>query len=266
MNLNLIRKRQANVAKRMEGAKRLAETLAGVRGSRHPAPDAKQAILYARFSPRPGIKCESVEQQLTRLQAATQARSYAIHSQHSDAWESGDEVMRPGLWSALAALAPGRSLWATCVDRLARDGLLFATIERIIDDRGAHLELLDGGTGDEDTAELQLMRGILAQVAAYERILIGRRTSAGMRARQAKGQRQSGRPPYGWAIDPADASRLIPVPIEQAVIDQVLTWHVTDQLTPTQIRSRLESESYPPRSKVWTIQAVRAILRRLGAY
>jgi hypothetical protein len=92
---------------------------------------------------------------------------------------------------------------------------------------------------------------------------IRRRTSEVMRQRQARGQRMSQEPPYGWQVDPRDPSRLTEVPAEQAVYRWIVeAWGGGRSLR--EIARRLEAAGLPCRGRRWFHSTIRRILRRAG--
>ena len=63
-----------------------------------------EAVLYARFSPRPSPdECDSVEKQLERCRAYAAGHGYTVVAEHSDKDLSGGRAdNRPGLQDAIA--------------------------------------------------------------------------------------------------------------------------------------------------------------------
>jgi len=108
---------------------------------------------------------------------------------------------RPGLLDALGTLqASGCGiLIAAKRDRLARDVVVAATIDRLVQAAGARVVTADGVSA-EDTPEGALMRTLLDAFAAYERAMIRARTRAALAVKRARGLRVSGRAPYGYQI------------------------------------------------------------------
>jgi DNA invertase Pin-like site-specific DNA recombinase len=86
-------------------------------------------------------------------------------------------------------------------DRIARDVVVAATVERLTQDAGARVVTADG-VSIEDTPEGSLMRG-LDLFAQYERSVIRARTTAALAAKRARGERVSRRAPLGYRFDGA---------------------------------------------------------------
>ena len=122
---------------------------------------------------------------------------------------------RPALLAALDGLTSERAgvLVVARRDRLARDVVASAMIERLAARKGATVASADG-SGNGAGPEAEMMRGILAVFAQYERQIIRGRTRAALRAKRARGER-AGTVPYGFTAD--SAGRLSPHAGEQAV-------------------------------------------------
>lgn len=186
------------------------------------------AIIYARVSPKGSragrsgreAAAESLEQQLEIVREYAEGKGYVLGDEYVDEYMSGSDETRPGLWGAVEATRPGSVLVVWRYERLARSVFLEESIRRELTRRGARLEAVDGHNGG--TAEDDLVRGILAYVAEYERKLIAKRTKAHMRARQKSGQLMSKLPPMGTSVDPEDPARLVPNDEELAQLEEML--------------------------------------------
>jgi DNA invertase Pin-like site-specific DNA recombinase len=118
---------------------------------------------------------------------------------------------RPGLTRALDLLTAGDVLVVAKRDRLSRDTMANAMIERLVQRAGARVQSSDG-TGNEDTPEGMLMRRMVEAFAEYERQVIKARTKAALATKAAKGERISGLAPFGTRFESgmvvADAEEL----------------------------------------------------------
>jgi site-specific DNA recombinase len=100
-------------------------------------------------------------------------------------------------------------------DRLARDVVIAALIERLVERCGARVFAADG-TSDATGPEGLLLRGMVDLFAAYERLIISSRTKAALGAKRAKGERIGG-VPFGFSL--ADDGRmLVESDREQAIL------------------------------------------------
>lgn len=125
---------------------------------------------------------------------------------------------RPALVEALASLVEHRAgvLVVAKRDRLARDPVAGALIERAVRDAGAKVVSCAGEGSDGDDPSSILMRRIVDAFAEHERLVIAVRTKAALAVKKARGERV-GSVPFGWRVD-ADGVRLLPVQVEQDAI------------------------------------------------
>jgi len=124
---------------------------------------------------------------------------------------------RPALVKALAALREHGAgiLLVAKRDRVARDVVVAATVDRAVASSGARV-VSAAGEGNGDAPADQFMRGVIDCAAQYERGLIRARTKAALAAKSAKGER-IGAVPYGFALA-VDGVHLETDADEQAVI------------------------------------------------
>ena len=181
----------------------------------------KRAIVYTRFSPRKNAdECESCETQFAYCEQYAHKHGLTIAEQIHDKDASGKDEYREKLWEAIEALNKGDVLLVYKRDRLARNLYLSEQINRAVEMRGGTIEAVTGdvsGNGNETV----LLRQIIAAMAEYERKLIGARTRHAMQLHQRNGRRMGRYAPYGWAIDPADPRRMIPVEREQWAVAKI---------------------------------------------
>lgn len=181
-----------------------------------------KAVIYARFSPRPGAAtCESIDTQREACIAYCAGKAYTVAEFHGDKAVSGSDEDRPVLWDAVNALRRGYVLVVYSADRLARSVYLAEYIRRKVDAKGARIECVRGdnnGTTPEDV----LVRQVMQAFAEYERKIIAARTRLAMRRHQQTGRRMSRIAPYGYRVD---GKRLVEDPAEQAIIVRVAGLH-----------------------------------------
>jgi DNA invertase Pin-like site-specific DNA recombinase len=138
---------------------------------------------------------------------------------HVDAGVSGASAIedRPALCEALASLREhGAGLLVVAKrDRIARDVVIAATVERAAGLAGARL-VSAGGEANGDSPADAFMRTVIDGAAAYERGLIRARTKAALAAKAAKGER-TGEIGYGFRLA-ADGVHVEEDPAEQGVI------------------------------------------------
>jgi DNA invertase Pin-like site-specific DNA recombinase len=140
-----------------------------------------------------------------------------VVSWRTDAGVSGaaDVADRPSLGAALDDLVAHKAgvLVVARRDRLARDVVIAATIERTALRCGARVLSADGPAD-------QFMRTILDGAAAYERALIRARTRAALKARRAQNKR-AGNVPWGYDADAEGSLR--DNPREREVVERVIS-------------------------------------------
>lgn len=180
------------------------------------AADPRRAVAYLRVSTdRQDLGPEA---QRAAITAWATREGVTIAAWHEDRGSGAAAIAdRPAL---LAALADLRTCTAGVLavakrDRLARDVMAAAMIDRLTLDAGARVVSAAGeGTDGTDPAAMLLTRMIDA-FAEYERAVIASRTRAALGVKRARGEATS-HAPYGYRT--AEDGRLVPSATEQAVI------------------------------------------------
>jgi site-specific DNA recombinase len=194
--------------------------------TRKPATNARLAVAYLRVST--DEQHLGPEAQRAAIIAWATREGVTIVAWHTDAGVSGAAEIadRPALLTAIADLFVHRAgLFVVAKrDRLARDVMAAAMIERMTTDAGAQVASAAGeGTGGNDPSAV-LMRTLVDAFAQYERGVIAARTKAALAVKSARGE-CVGTAPYGWTAD--DAGVLVVNVAEQAVIARVRALHVS---------------------------------------
>ncbi len=161
------------------------------------------------------------EAQRAAIERWATAKGVVVASWHVDQGVSGGAELdkRPGLQTALDAVKEGTAglLVVAKRDRLARDVVLAALIERLAQKEGAKVVSAAGEGGDDiDDPSSMLMRRIVDAFAEYERALIRSRTRAALAVKKKRGERV-GTVPFGFHLA-ADGVALEQDEQEQAVI------------------------------------------------
>jgi DNA invertase Pin-like site-specific DNA recombinase len=181
------------------------------------APDATDAVAYLRCST--SRQDLSPDAQRAAIEAWAAAHGTRVVSWHEDLAVSGGAEIdkRPGLLAAIDSVkSAGASLLVVAKwDRLARDVLTAALVERLCERQGARIVSADG-TGNGEGPEAQLMRNMVSAFAMYERAIIRARTKAALAVKRAKGERLGGIP-YGFRVAP-DRVKLEEHPEEQRAV------------------------------------------------
>ena len=179
-----------------------------------------RAIVYIRVS--------TDEQATSGLGAAAQRQSCAALAQrlnveivavHADEGVSGGASVeeRPALMRAVDELQPGDLLLASKRDRLARDVVIAALLEKLVQRRGGRIVTTDAPDDDSPTAVL--MKQILDAFGQFERALIRARTKSAMSVARSKGRR-TGHLAWGKQLAP-DGRHVVDHPGELAILDAI---------------------------------------------
>lgn len=177
-----------------------------------------RAVAYLRVST--DTQADSglgLDAQAAAVAAAASRLGYAVDATFTDAAVSGAAELadRPALFAAVNALRRGDVLLVAKRDRLGRDVVAVAMIERLVERKGCRI-LSAAGEGTEGTdAGSILQRRILDAFAEYERLIIGQRTKAALKAKRDRGER-AGTVPFGFVADAA--GRLTQHPAEQEAL------------------------------------------------
>lgn len=169
---------------------------------------------------------------------------------------------RPGLLAALDALAAhgAGALLVAKRDRLARDTMLAAMIERLAERAGARVLSADG-TGNEQSPEGALLRAMVDAFAAYERALIRSRTKAALAVKRSRGERV-GMLPYGFELG-ADGRHLAENPTEQRALARIRELRAAG-LSLRAITARLNETVPPVRGARWHLTTVHRLSARVA--
>jgi DNA invertase Pin-like site-specific DNA recombinase len=159
-----------------------------------------------------------LEAQAEAIAAAAVRLGRPVVELFTDAGLSGGLPLeeRPALLAAIDALRRGDTLVVAKRDRLGRDVLNVALIERLVERKGARILSAAGEGTDDDGPTSVLMRQIVDAFAQYERAVIRSRTKAALGAKRARGER-TGTVPFGWQLS-ADGLTLEPNGAEREIL------------------------------------------------
>jgi DNA invertase Pin-like site-specific DNA recombinase len=202
--------------------------------------------------------------QLAACSTWAEREGRTVAGRYSDEGITGAATLdeRPGLLDAIASLERGDVLLVAKRDRLGRgDPVLLAMIESAVARKGCRVVSAAGEGTDDDEPSSILMRRLVDAFAEYERLIIKARTRAALSAKARRGERISGRIPYGRDLA-ADGKTLVVNVIEEARISQFRSWSETGS-SPRQIAWLLNARSIPAKGGgAWNESSVRTILKR----
>lgn len=162
------------------------------------------AIGYLRVSTtKQGESGLGLEAQEAKLREYCETNGLELSQVFTDVLSGGLGMeKRPGLLSAVGALGRGDVFLVAKRDRLGRDPLVVGMVEASVKRRGAVIVSTAGeGTEGNDPSSV-LMRRMIDAFAEYERLIIGARTKAAMKAKRDRGEWTGGGVPYGYNLTP----------------------------------------------------------------
>jgi site-specific DNA recombinase len=220
-----------------------------------------KAVIYCRFSDRRDAEsCQSNETQRDLCAEYCRAQGYDVAGVYLDDAISGAEEDRPILWAAVESLRRGMVLVVYRADRLARNAYLHHLIYKRVEERKAFVEVVNSDHNG-DNPESELVRGILALFAAYERKVIAARTKAASLRHQANGRAMSKKPPFGKQ---RVGAALVDNPTELEAISTIITARQSGG-TFRDIAGQLNTAGYPARGERWYASSVRSVCKRFSS-
>jgi DNA invertase Pin-like site-specific DNA recombinase len=228
-----------------------------------------QAVLYARFSPRPNAEeCDSVEKQLERCRAYSLGHGYTVVAEHHDKDLSGARAdNRPGLQSAISAACKRKAVLVVySLSRFARCTRDAIDLAASLSAAGADLAVIQENVNTRSPMG-RFVFILFSALAELEREQVAERTSTAMLRHQAKGRRMTrcDRCPYGWRPDPADPDRLIEDADEQATIRRIREERRNGRAL-REIARRLDLAAIECRGGRWSHTTVRSVLARSATF
>jgi DNA invertase Pin-like site-specific DNA recombinase len=218
-----------------------------------------RAIGYRRVSTAEQVGSTlGLDAQQHAIDATAARLGLTVAATFTDAGVSGGLPLeqRPALLAALDALHRGDVLIVAKRDRLGRDVLNVAMLERLTERKGARIVSSAGEGTDDDGPTSVLMRQIIDSFAQYERAIIRARTRAALAAKKVRGQRVGG-VPFGFQVD-TDGRSLIPHAAEQRAIALIVELRATGA-TFRAIADVLNARGFRSRTgRPWSWQSVQA--------
>jgi len=240
------------------------------RTARKPAADPTIAIGAVRVSKDEQTLSPEAQRDAMARWCAAHGVTLAAVFEDIDVCGAAPLDERAGLLAALDALpAHGAGLLLVAKrDRLSRDPILTAMVERLAERSGARLVSAAGeGTEDDGPASI-LMRRIVDAFAEYERALIRARTRDALAVLRKRGVHLGGEA-LGWrrtdATDEAGHRVVAEVQDEAAAVRRILALR-GEGLTLRAIAQTLTDEGFQTkRGGAWFASTVRAVLAREAA-
>lgn len=163
----------------------------------------ERAVIYRRVSTADQVEGTSLQTQLDVCLAEVEKRGLVLAEEwdFSDEGRSGKSLDRPAM-SRLQTQARQAKFEAVIVakaDRLSRNHLDSMNLHHYLETLGI-MVLTPEGDLIGRTPEQRLQRSILGSIAEFERDLILRRTTAGLRATAERGSWPGGQAPFGFKL------------------------------------------------------------------
>ncbi len=224
-------------------------------------PDSKKVIGYIRVSTEEQNLGPEAQEKVLEDWCKANGSVLCEVFYDSGVSEGAELDKRPALLKAIDALKEHNAgiLLVAKRDRLARETMFAAMIERLVERSGARVRSADG-VGNGDGPEDQLLRTIIDAFATYERQIIKGRTKAALAVKKTRRERV-GQIPYGWKLS-QDGVHVEPEPEEQEVI-RIAGGLRAKGLTFQAIGKALAEQGMFPRGgkRKWHPQTISNILR-----
>jgi len=216
-------------------------------------------VAYIRVSTEDqNLGPDAQREQIARWAAANGVEIVAEYVDHGISGAAPIDE-RPGLLQALSSLTEhGAGCFLVAKrDRLARDIMIAAMVDRLVERDGAQVVAADGA-GNGSSPEAALLRGVIDLFAQYERAMIRARTKAALAVKKSRNEFTGGAIPFGY--DVVDG-KLVVNDGQQAVITEMRRRRANgDSLR--KIASWLTEEGHLPASGRWHAETVRLVIER----
>lgn len=224
-----------------------------------------KAILYARWSPRPGADdCQSAVNQFKALRQLADKSGWptAEENSHADEDLSGGDWERPGLWAAIRQVEPGDMFLAYSLDRIARDSTIFGFVQHQILSRGGEIVTIENGTVRAGDPVSKCIATIFGAFAELQRSMIGLRSKNAARRKLTEGIYRGRKDtlPYGYRWVDFNAGKVEEDLDEQATV-ALMRQFMADGLSKAETAAKLNAMGQLDREgKQWVAWRIRNVL------
>jgi site-specific DNA recombinase len=206
----------------------------------------KKVILYARVSTAEQAKSGySLAQQLEALRQYATSEGFEVVEEVEDAGWSGASLERPGMDRVRDLVEAGSVsvVLAQDRDRFAREPAYHYLLKKEFEEYGCKLRALNDHK-DDDSAEGELMNGVLDQLAKFERAKMAERTRRGLLCKAREGKVIKGpKPNFGFRFNETNDQLVIYEP-EMRIVEKIFRM-AADGMGPKAIQTRLYQEGIP---------------------
>lgn len=202
--------------------------------ARRKQPVPNTAVAYYRLSTDEDLQRNSFDVQRAAVEAwAGREGVTLVDSRFETVSGAAALDRRPGLGEALALVQSHHAplLVVHRLDRFSRDAATATMAGLELERMGARLHVVEGAANGDDPTSV-MIRGILIQVASFERAMIAARVKAALAVKKTRGE-MVGVAPYGFQAAPSgkisaksgkDIPILVPHPEEQATLARLKEW------------------------------------------
>jgi DNA invertase Pin-like site-specific DNA recombinase len=207
-----------------------------------------------------GLGLEAQRKSIEKFAKNLNVTTYEIYSDEGVSGKLEVED-RPGILEAIASLTKGSMLVVAKRDRLGRDVFVVAMIERLVQKKGARIVSVAGEGTETDDPSSMLMRGMIDVFGQYERLIIGARTKAALKAKKDRGQR-IGHIPFGKRLA-EDGIHLLPDDGEREVLSFMSTLRACNNSI-MKIANELNKHGKLNRGAKWSKSSVHRLLPKIA--
>lgn len=204
-----------------------------------------RAVLYARVSTEEQGRGYSIPTQLEAMRRYCEQRGYQVVGEYTDT-HSGTEIDRPGinaLIDDLPQLKPDVVVLYD-VDRLGREVIVQAILERELTALGARVEYVLGG--DTETPDGELLKMFKGALAVWDNRQRSERVRRGKRGRAQAGYVTVSKPPYGYRYVSEPHKGWLEIDEERAaVVRRIYAMLVNERATLYRIARELDATGAP---------------------
>lgn len=165
---------------------------------------------------------------------------------------------RPALICALNVLSKDDILLIAKRDRIGRDPIVNAMIERAVERKKAKMMTASGDVRDDNDPSSILMRRMVDAFAEYERLIIGARTKVALAVKKKKGERV-GHIPYGYELD-EDGIHLR-VNVDEQYTLKVINQHREDGMSLREIAEQINFYKRFNRNGPWNHVSISRVMK-----
>lgn len=166
------------------------------------------------------------------------------------------------LLAAVSVLEKGDVLLIAKRDRIGRDPIVNAMIERAVERKKARLISASGDVRDDDDPSSILMKRMVDAFAEYERLIIGARTKAALQVKKKRNER-IGYIPFGYRLC-IDNIHLEPDEEEQRILSMINEGREFGNSYRMIAKDFNDMKIYNRKGQTWNHVSISRVMKRLN--